>query len=975
MLGRKSAGVHKVKADRSPLLMRAAASVCEALENRRLFATIVVDTLADTVAADGKTSLREAVALANADSGDEITFDASLSGKTITLTQGDNGVFGESALTLSSQMTIEAPAGGITISGPGSNTNLRAFYVTGGSIAVTLANLTIANFISRGGDGGRGAGGGGGLGGAILNAGATVVITGCTFTNNKAIGGNGGTDNGTTLGSGGGLSGVTATSGFGSGGAAGQNGSTGGGGGSGASGGTFGGGGSSNGSGGTFGGDGNDTVGGGGAGLGGAVFNYSGGVDIDNSTFNKNTAVGGTGGSKGQGAGGAIFTVAGRVYVQSSTLAGNSADLGGAIHNFSLANGVGVLTDSPITTNNTAIVLLHNSILSGSTDASAQVVNDYDQTAFGSQNISQGDYNIIEHTASFGGTALNVNPKLAALLNNGGPTKTMAIGSDSPAFEAGRILNGTLVDQRGEPRINTPDIGAFELVNNSLVVTTLVDEDNGDADPADGAGTGTSLREAIAYANSLGGTHTITFGKGVAAQGGTDFTDGSAHTISLDVTMPSLEINGGIMISTPSSPLTIDGKAITLDGTATFSVPDGSADVDLDIVSTITGSGGLVKDGKGLMLLDDYAGLTTIKSGTVRVDSPGGQIGNVSLAGGTVAGTGTIGTVTSTVAGGGIAPGDTGPGILASGPVTLAAAGNASFELGGLTPGNTSSNYDQLKVAGDCFLGGSTLKLALTNGFNPSLGNSFTIIQTTGGTVHGTFANGSSIVVGGKNFAIDYSDPTKVVLTRVDAPAVTAPVFSGLASPTITVGHATTTISGILSMGNKIPTGYVAISIGNATMLGTIRANGSFQANFATGSLALGTYTIHYTFPANNSFSAASATSTLTVSLGVQLMFNNAPVKSGTALPVDLAVVDDLGHRINFAGRTVRGIGIARTSSAHTILPLPAGSPNSGLFISDAGHGRFTYKLSTTGLAAGTYNFYFNLTGDPVTHFIAFTVK
>jgi hypothetical protein len=57
-----------------------------------------------------------------------------------------------------------------------------------------------------------------------------------------------------------------------------------------------------------------------------------------------------------------------------------------------------------------------------------------------------------------------VNPQLAALANNGGPTDTMALRPGSPAIDAGSGCNAASVDQRGRPRIQgtTCDIGAFE---------------------------------------------------------------------------------------------------------------------------------------------------------------------------------------------------------------------------------------------------------------------------------------------------------------------------------------------------------------------------------------------------------------------------------------------------------------------------------------------------------------------------------
>jgi hypothetical protein len=63
-------------------------------------ATYTVTTAADVVANDGKLSLREAVAQANATPGaDTIRFAAALEGKTLTLTRGE--------LVLSRDVTID----------------------------------------------------------------------------------------------------------------------------------------------------------------------------------------------------------------------------------------------------------------------------------------------------------------------------------------------------------------------------------------------------------------------------------------------------------------------------------------------------------------------------------------------------------------------------------------------------------------------------------------------------------------------------------------------------------------------------------------------------------------------------------------------------------------------------------------------------------------------------------------------------
>ncbi len=107
-----------------------------------------------------------------------------------------------------------------------------------------------------------------------------------------------------------------------------------------------------------------------------------------------------------------------------------------------------------------------------------------------------------------------IDPLLAPLADNGGPTLTHALLPGSPALNMGDPnavagQNGVpLFDQRGAPfgRVagGRIDIGAFEA--GPLVVDTLVDENDGDYSKGD-----FSLREAIELANRIAGANTIEF--------------------------------------------------------------------------------------------------------------------------------------------------------------------------------------------------------------------------------------------------------------------------------------------------------------------------------------------------------------------------------------------------------------------------------------------------------------------------------
>ncbi len=119
----------------------------------------------------------------------------------------------------------------------------------------------------------------------------------------------------------------------------------------------------------------------------------------------------------------------------------------------------------------------------------------------------------------------------------------MALLGGSPARGAGNvglIAADSDTDQRGAPRVNggTVDIGAFESGPFDIVVTTLVDEDNGTINPS--LGSGTSLREAIEFVNTIDpfGGDTISFAAGLSG------------TITLGSALPVL--TGDVTITGPA---------------------------------------------------------------------------------------------------------------------------------------------------------------------------------------------------------------------------------------------------------------------------------------------------------------------------------------------------------------------------------------------------------------------------------------
>jgi hypothetical protein len=89
----------------------------------------------------------------------------------------------------------------------------------------------------------------------------------------------------------------------------------------------------------------------------------------------------------------------------------------------------------------------------------------YDLGGFAGDSLIGANNLIMSSTLPTPADTITVDPRLAPLANNGGPTLTHALLSGSPAIDTGNNAAGLTYDQRGpgHPRVNgKPDIGAFE---------------------------------------------------------------------------------------------------------------------------------------------------------------------------------------------------------------------------------------------------------------------------------------------------------------------------------------------------------------------------------------------------------------------------------------------------------------------------------------------------------------------------------
>ena len=238
--------------------------------------------------------------------------------------------------------------------------------------------------------------------------------------------------------------------------------------------------------------------------------NYGGTATLTDSTISGNSAHWGGGvytGSYGHGittlanctiSGNTASLVGGGVYtgpygattLTDSTVSGNAAgSAGGGL--FSRASSTTALSNCTVSGNSAsrsggglyqtgpATVNLVNTIVAGNSTASqaARAAT----PLFGTWDGFLG-HNLIGDTESISGWVgsdltgsfdVPLDPLLAPLANNGGPTQTMALLPGSPAIRAGTAVSGITTDQRGQPvDFPSPDIGAFQDSPTPVIVAT-----------------------------------------------------------------------------------------------------------------------------------------------------------------------------------------------------------------------------------------------------------------------------------------------------------------------------------------------------------------------------------------------------------------------------------------------------------------------------------------------------------------------
>jgi hypothetical protein len=209
---------------------------------------------------------------------------------------------------------------------------------------------------------------------------------------------------------------------------------------------------------------------------------------------------------------------------------------------------------------------------------------------------------------------------------------------------------------------------------------------------------------------------------------------------------------------------------------------------------------------------------------------------------------------------------------------TQTATGILYEQVGGLTAG---TQYGQIIVNGDVNLDGN-LQVTLVNGFTPTQGNAFTIIDNRGSNpVNGTFTNlseGATVwdSTHTYRFTISYLSASDsddihndVVLTAQQTASNTTVTAS--ANPSVLNQAVTFTATVTPAAGSLTPTGTVQFQV-DGSNVGSPVSLTSGGASYSTSTLTVGTHTITALYSGDVSFLASSGSLTQTVYSAQQQM-------------------------------------------------------------------------------------------------------
>ncbi len=479
-----------------------------------------------------------------------------------------------------------------------------------------------------------------------------------------------------------------------------------------------------------------------------------------------------------------------------------------------------------------------------------------------------------------------------------------------------------------------------------------------------------------------------------------DFTAGTAFgPITIDaggyvITGNQVDLNGGLFLNGANTAQVV--LPLDLATAQAFSVSHNSG--ILTLTQTISGTGGIIKSGGGLMILNGshtYTGPTIITNGRLQV---GGNVpGVIQITDGFITGTGAVDGILSLNQGfASISPGtnSTTGTLTCDGDVTLFANDSVWFDI-------TSTGSDKLVVNGEVDMPIGADGFYLSIGYNPPVNTTFVLIENDGtDPVVFDAATPSNyliptFVINSQRFQISFVGGTgrnDVVLKKVAASDATISSFT-TSDPSVAFGDSVTFTVMVTGVVNGSPVSFWD----GSEYLGSSNIAGN-QAQFTTTTLKPGSRKITAMFEGNSNYAPVrSAILTQTVT-GTVTATGLAVSPSGTSAPdalVTLTATVSGGSpagTVTFYDGTVAlaTITVAANQAVHTTTTLIAGIHSlsavynpSGAFVGSASSAvahtvngtNTTTQLLTSGnpvVAGADVTFTATVTGGTPTGSVAF---
>jgi hypothetical protein len=146
--------------------------------------------------------------------------------------------------------------------------------------------------------------------------------------------------------------------------------------------------------------------------------------------------------------------------------------------------------------------------------------------------------------------------------------------------------------------------------------------------------------------------------------------------------------------------------------------------------------------------------------------------------------------------------------------------------------------------------------------------------------------------------------------------------------------------------------------------------------SFSGAGTAVGTYTISASGLSSTNYAISYQTGTLAVTYPIGVPSDNTrEVHSGATLPIQLDLNNAAGANVSSAALTLHAdylVQVGDSSQTHLPVQSPGNSQPGNYFKYSGSH--YQFNLKTTGLAAGTYQLFFSIAGDPIEHSVTFVV-